>query len=187
MEPRRRRHSLATASLAGELGVRYGYGDAGALARAALLHDVGRSLDEAEGVRAAAAYGWPADELEQTGGMGLIHGPAGAAIASAVIEKELAASIRYHVTGRPGATVADKIIMAADAAEPTRAYPWAPTARLALATSLDVAVAFWLTLKTDSVRAAGRQVHPRALAALADVDAAVLAEAERLAVPFRGG
>jgi len=184
MEPRRRRHSLAAAALAGELAVRYGFGDAAAVAHAALFHDVGRSLGPAEGVHAAAAYGWPADELEQAGGMGLTHGPAGAAIASAVIEDELAASIRYHVTGRPAATLADKIVMAADAAEPTRAYAWAATARLALAASLDVAMAFWLKLKTESVRAAGRPVHPRALAALADVDAAVLAEAERLVVPF---
>jgi putative nucleotidyltransferase with HDIG domain len=179
------RHSEAAARLAGELAERYGYAEPDVVRRAALLHDVGRglSLPALRGV--PDWYGWPPDEAEWAGGADLLHGPAGAAVATALgLAAEGAAAVRYHVTGRPALTLADRIIMAADAAEETRPYDWAEVAREALETSLELAVAFWVYLKVEKVRAAGLPLHPRSAETLAAFDAKLVAEARRLARPF---
>ena len=118
-------------------------------------------------------------------GADLLHGPAGAAAAAALgLPTEGAAAVRYHVTGRPDLTPADMIVMAADAAEETRPYAWAAAAREALATSLGLAVAFWVYLKAEKVRAAGLPLHPRSAETLAALDDTLAAEARRRARPF---
>lgn len=179
------RHSEAAARLAGELAERSGYPDPDVVHRAALLHDVGRVLAVSALRRVSEWHGWPPDEDEWAGGADLLHGPAGAAIAAALgLPAEGAAAVRYHVTGRPALTPADKIIMAADAAEETRPYAWAAAARKALETSLELAVAFWVFLKVEKVRAAGLPLHPRSAETLAALDEALVAEARRLARPF---
>jgi len=181
----RRRHALGAASLAASLAERHGYPDAGALYRGGLLHDAGRAL-KAGALRSLADWrGWPPDDAELRGGDGLLHGPAGAAVAAALgLPADVCGAIRYHVTGRPGATLAEIITMAADAAEPSRPYAWADAARAALAESLDLAVAFWIHLKAGFVKADGGAVHPRAAAMWASLDDAVKREAERLARPY---
>ena len=185
MPPARWRHGEAASRLAASLATKYGHADVEVVRRAALLHDVGRALESSAPTNIADWHGWPPDDDEWAGGPGLRHGPAGAAVAAALaLAAEGAAAVRYHVTGRSGLTLADKIVMAADAAEETRRYRWAPTARRALADSLELAVAFWVTLKAEKVRAAGLTVHPRSSQTLASLDDAVIAEARRLAVPF---
>jgi len=185
MPEARRRHSEAASDLAADLAARYGHPDADAVRRAALLHDVGRSLNLAALRGINDWHGWPPDDYEWAAGANLLHGPAGAAVARAVgLSAEGAAAVRYHVTGRPELALADKIIMAADAAEGTRRYAWAPTAREALAVSLELAVAFWVVLKVESVRAARLALHPRSSQTLEALGADVVAEARRLAKPF---
>ena len=185
MPEARRRHSEAASDLAADLAARYGHPDADAIRRAALLHDVGRTLDLAALKGIACWHGWPPDDYEWAAGANLLHGPAGAAVAQAVeLSAEGAAAVRYHVTGRPELALADKIIMAADAAEGTRRYAWAPTAREALAVSLELAVAFWIVLKVERVRAAGLALHPRSSQTLDALGADLVAEARRLANPF---
>lgn len=186
MPPSRLRHSLGAAALAGELAVRYGYPDPAEITRAALWHDVGRAASADSVPGAAAAMGWPPD-AEEAGNPELLHGPAGAAVAAACgLGKAAAAAIRYHVTSRPGAPQADMIIMAADAAEPYRRFQWADGARAALSVSLEMACAYWLSVKIEYVRARGAKVHPRGEEALATYDAALRTEAERLAARYCG-
>lgn len=186
MSPSKLRHSLGAAALAGKLAVRYGYPDPAAISRGALWHDVGRVATADSISAAAAAMGWPPD-AEETGNSELLHGPAGAAIATACgLGRAAAAAIRYHVTSRPGAPLADMIIMAADAAEPYRRFRWADGARAALSVSLEMACAYWIYVKIDYVRARGAKVHPGAEAALATYDAALRVEAERLAARYCG-
>ncbi len=185
MPPARWRHSEAASRLAASLAAEYGHPEAAEVRRAALLHDVGRTLRASAWASIADWHGWPPDDDEWAGGAGLLHGPAGAAAGTALgLTAEGAAAVRYHVTGRPGLTLADMIVMAADAAEETRRYRWAPTARRALADSLELAVAFWVTLKAEMVRAAGLALHPRSRQTLAYLGADVVAAARRLAVPF---
>ena len=181
----RMRHSEAASRLAAEVAVRYGHPGADVVRRAALLHDVGRAL-EAPALRDVAVWrGWRPDKYEWAGGMDLLHGPAGALVAAAAgLPAEGAAAVRYHVTGRPALTLADKAVMAADAAEETRPYAWAEAAREALAVSLELAVAFWVYLKAEKVRAAGLPLHPRSAQTLAAFDGALVAEARRRARPF---
>ncbi len=185
MTPARWRHSEAAARLAAALAARYHRSEAEIVRRAALLHDVGRALPPEALSRIADWRGWPPDEYERAAGPALTHGPAGAAVAAALgLVDEAAAAIRFHVTGRETLTVTDKIVMAADAAEETRPYPWAETARRALDESLELCVAFWVTLKTEQVRAAGRSVHPRSRQTLASLSREVTARARSLAAPF---
>ncbi len=185
MPPGRWRHSDAASSLAAELATRYRYPAADVARRAALLHDVGRTLTNSALAAIVDWRGWPPDEDERAAGPGLMHGPAGAAVAAALgLAGEGATAIRYHVTGRADLSLLDKIIMAADAAEETRQYPWAAGARRALQDSLDLAVAFWLTLKAEQVRAAGRKLHPRSSQTLVSLGSRIAAEARRLVTPF---
>jgi putative nucleotidyltransferase with HDIG domain len=185
MPAERWRHSEAAARLAAELAARYRYSVADVARRAALLHDVGRSLTPSALEAIVDWRGWPPDDDERAAGPDLMHGPAGAAVAAALgLAEEGVAAIRYHVTGRADLALLDKIIMAADAAEETRQYPWAAAARRALENSLELAVAFWTTLKTEQVRAAGGVVHPRSSQTLAALGSEKAAEARRLVTPF---
>lgn len=185
LPPDRWRHSEAASRLAVEIAGGYGYPEPEVIRRAVLLHDVGRVLDE-QALRCVNDWrGYPPDDDEWAGGMDLLHGPVGAAVAAALgLEAEAVAAIRYHVTGRPTPALADKIIMAADAAEETRPYAWAPAARECLAESLDLAVAFWVYLKVEIVRAAGIPLHPRSVETLHALDASLVADARRRARPF---
>lgn len=185
MPARRWRHCREASRLAGELAARYGHPSPALVAQAALLHDVGRSWRETSLRAVSKWYGWEPDAEEWAGGEGLLHGPAGAAFASALgLPREGATAIRYHVTGRPGLTATDKVVMAADACEPGRPYEWAAAARETLAASLDRAVAFWVVLKMEYVRAAGLALHPRSAATLAALDAELVAEVRPLVRPF---
>jgi putative nucleotidyltransferase with HDIG domain len=185
MTPARWRHSEAAGRLAAVLAARYSCNRPEIVRRAALLHDVGRALPPEAIAHIVDWRGWPPDEYERAAGPALTHGPAGAAVAAALgLADEAAAAIRFHVTGREGLTVTDKIVMAADAAEETRPYPWAETARRALDESLELCVAFWITLKIEQVRAAGRAVHPRSSQTLASLGADITTRARSLAAPF---
>ena len=185
MPAERRGHSEAAARLAAELAARYRYPAVDAARRAALLHDVGRILTPSAWAAVVDWRAWPPDDEERAAGPDLTHGPAGAAVAAASgLAAEGAAAIRYHVTGRADLTLLDKIIMAADAAEETRQYPWAAAARRALEVSLELAVAFWITLKAEQVRAVGGVLHPRSSQTLAALGSETAAEARRLVIPF---
>ncbi len=185
MPPARWRHSDGASRLAAALAARHGYPAADLARRAALFHDVGRALTPAALAALADWRGWPPDDGERAAGPALMHGPAGAAVAAAVgLPAEAAAAVRYHVTGRRDLTILDKIVMAADAAEETRRYPWAEAARGALEDSLELAVAFWVTLKGEQVRAAGRKLHPRSSQTLTSLGEETAAEARRRVIPF---
>jgi putative nucleotidyltransferase with HDIG domain len=185
MSEGRYRHSRGAAELAETLARQYGHPAPEMVRRAALLHDVGRVLTPRAMKSVSDWRGWPPDDVEMSGGAGLLHGPAGAAVASALdLPAEGTAAVRYHVTGKPEPTLAERIIMAADAAEETRSYAWAPAAREVLAESLDLAVAFWLIIKAGAVKAAGRVPHPRSAEAIASLGADGVSRARRLAEPF---
>lgn len=185
MPPARWRHSDAASRLASALAARYDYSAADVARRAALLHDVGRTLAPSALATIVDWRGWPPDEDERAAGPALMHGPAGAAVTAALgLPAEGVAAVRYHVTGRWDLTLLDKIVMAADAAEETRQYPWAAAARRALEDSLEIAVAFWITLKGEQVRAAGRKLHPRSSQALASLGSETTAEARRRVISF---
>jgi putative nucleotidyltransferase with HDIG domain len=179
------RHSEAASRLASTLAGRYGYEPADLARRAALLHDVGRALPASALSEIGDWRGWPPDDAERAAGPGLLHGPAGAAVAAALgLPEEGVAAIRYHVTGHPDSDLLGKIVMAADAAEETRPYPWAEAARRALEDSLELAVAFWITLKAELVLADGGVVHPRSSRTLASLGSETVAEARRLVFPY---
>jgi putative nucleotidyltransferase with HDIG domain len=185
MTPSRWRHSEAAARLAANLAARYHRDGADVARQAALLHDVGRALLPEALANIVDWRGWPPDECERAAGPALTHGPAGAAVAAALdLADEAAAAIRFHVTGRGRLTVIDKIVMAADAAEETRPYRWAEAARRALEESLELGVAFWITLKAEQVRASGRAVHPRSSQTLTTLGAEMTARARSLINPF---
>lgn len=186
LPPARFRHAMGAAALASELARRFDHAEEALVTRAALIHDIGRGFPTAFLGQVEEWFGWRPDDEEVTAGAALLHGPAGGAVATAAgLPEWAAAAVRYHVTGRPQLTLADKIVMAADAAEASRRYPWAMTAREILDWSLDVAVAFWLRLKAAAVEREGRSVHTRSKEAFASFPAEVRAEAERLVYKMR--
>jgi len=173
--------------MAAELAERYGYADITTATRAALLHDVGKVIIPQEIKEIEDWQSWDPDEEEWKAGMSLLHAPVGAWLATQLgVPREGAAAIRYHVTGRPEMTLLDKIIMAADAAEHTRTYPWAEEMRYILSSSLDLAVAFWVNIKEGFVRLGGGVVHPRSSLTLQSLDAVLNHEAALLAKPYLG-
>jgi len=178
LPPPRYIHSAGTASLAVNLARKYGYENLPGINAAGWLHDAARILDPGEARVAANEGGWPPDENETAAGE-MSHGPAGGALVAALgWGEDLAAAVRYHVTGRPAAPLADKILMAADAAEPSRVYDGVEVVREALEASLDLAVVLWIKLKLEYVRRAGEAEHPRAVKTLAGFPPALLVEAE---------
>ncbi len=185
LSPGRLGHARGAARLAVELGRRFGHPAPEFLRRAALLHDVGKTLAPAAYTRISEWRGWPPDDDERGAGPALLHAPAGAVVAAGLgLAPTGVAAIRFHVTGRAGLSLTDKIIMAADAAEETRRYRWAAGARDALESSLELAVAFWLVVKVGFVRRSGKPIHPRAARTLASFDDDLVAEAETRAALF---
>ena len=75
LKPARYEHSLGTQSAAAELARRFGE-DPGRASLAGLLHDCGKSLDDASLVRTARAYGFDMDEILLRS-PALLHAPAG--------------------------------------------------------------------------------------------------------------
>ncbi len=139
------------------------------VAWAALLHDICKPLPGDALRERSAALGESIPE-EDSDFPGLWHARAAAAVARAewgVEDDAILDAIRHHPTGHATMGPVTKVIVLADALEPTRGRPGA-VARLALARrDLDAALIEVLRAKMDHLRQTNRPIHPRATAALA--------------------
>ncbi len=139
---------------------------------AALLHDCakGMSFDEMTG------------HLKETGNFreeyadfelsSILHGKAGASLASlkyGVDDPEIIDAISFHTTGKPAMSKLAKIIFVADYIEPNRSFMSSPTLnelRLLAEKDLDLAVYFELKNVISHLEEAGRKIDNIAFEAL---------------------
>ena len=91
---------------------------------AAILHDCGKMLDQAQLLQASKDFDIVLDEYMENN-IELIHAPLGAKIAEKkykIKDQEVLNAIKYHTTGRENMTLLDKIIFIADYIEPKRNF-----------------------------------------------------------------
>jgi predicted HD superfamily hydrolase involved in NAD metabolism len=120
---KRYRHSLGVEDVAVKLGERNGL-DTEKLRFAALLHDIGKSVEIAEQARYADERKIPltADDLLAHG---VIHSHISVFMAErdfGVTDPVILQAIRYHTTGFAGMTLFDKALFAADYLDPSRGF-----------------------------------------------------------------
>jgi predicted HD superfamily hydrolase involved in NAD metabolism len=147
------------------LARRYGV-DADRAERAALLHDLFRETPLAELDALIDAYGL---DPSLKGDADLSHGPVAAAFMErelGVTDAELLDAVRCHTTGRAGMSALEKILYAADAAEPSRDYEGVSELREILRNDLDGACVAALENTLRYVREKGRTPDPASLRAL---------------------
>lgn len=170
LDPKRYRHSLGTRQTAAELAERFGQ-DAGRAALAGLLHDCGKSLDEASMIRAAKAYGFPLDDIFLRR-PALLHAPAGAWIAReelGVTDEAVLSAVCWHTVPRRDMTGLDKVVSVADLIEPTREYPGVRELRGAALRDLDEAFLMGLEQVMIHVLEQGRLLHPNTVTVYNDL------------------
>jgi predicted HD superfamily hydrolase involved in NAD metabolism len=161
LDPVRYAHSLGTQRAAAALARRFGE-DPGRASLAGLLHDCGKSLDDASLVRAARAYGFDIDEILLRC-PALLHAPAGAWIAReqlGVTDAAVLSAICWHTVPRPDMSALDKVVSVADLIEPTRSYPGVDRLRLAAERDLDEAFMLGLERVMIHVLERGYLLHP---------------------------
>jgi len=127
---KRLRHVLGVTALAIEIATHEGL-DVDRVARAALLHDLCRTLSKDALLERAADYGLPISALQQAKPM-LLHGPVAAEEARRTLgldDAEVYEAIFWHTTGAPGLRPIGQVVYLADFAELSRDYPEAAEAR----------------------------------------------------------
>ncbi len=150
LKPRRLRHSLGVMHMAMLLADAYRNVSIEKARLAGLLHDCGRTENNA---------------LNALG-----HAPAGAQIARRIFgvgDEEVLSAIRWHTTGRPGMTELEKIIYVADYIEPFRGQMLdLDKARRIAYTDLDWAVSFMGQSTVRYLESRGEDIDPITLEAV---------------------
>jgi predicted HD superfamily hydrolase involved in NAD metabolism len=144
-----------------------GGSDEDLLARAALLHDVGKEM-VAAGLHEATEKGWISVGKELLKTPGLAHAALSAAYAKhqfGVHEPRALLAIAYHPTGHPDFDHLGLALFLADYLEPTRTFENKRKHLLTLAKQEPYQAALEvLKDKFYYVRLKGREIHPVALA-----------------------
>jgi predicted HD superfamily hydrolase involved in NAD metabolism len=120
---KRYRHTLGVEETAVKLGEQNGL-DTGKLRYAALLHDIGKSVDRSEQLRYSEEHNIPLSDDDRMA-PGVIHAIISEFIAKkdfGVTDPTILESIRYHTTGFQGMSLFDKVIFAADYLDPGRGF-----------------------------------------------------------------
>ena len=154
-------HSLEVAKTAAELARRYGADPEKAYA-AGILHDIMKDADNEEHLRLFERNSIKLTELEK-GARKLWH-----AMSSALYVRErfgiedgdILGPIRYHTTGRPEMTTAEKVLFIADFISADRIYPGVERMREKAAISLELAMVEGLQFTMAELLNAEEAVHP---------------------------
>jgi predicted HD superfamily hydrolase involved in NAD metabolism len=167
-----RRHLFAVARLAADLARRAGLG--GERARAAgYLHDWLRPASRRLLGCVLRRYSVRLDP-ESRAVPGLWHGPAAAAMAErkwGVADGAVLSAVRWHTTGRPGATPLEMCLIVADFAEPGRRFREAAVARRLGRRNLRLAAGYVAASRMAYLIEAGIEPHPAAVAFMSSLAA----------------
>jgi len=161
------RHILGVAHAAKELSKLYGI-DSDKVERAALYHDMLKDKDKS----------WLVSFMRQHGeepGEGLLawktlHAPAGSIFAKEICgerDEDTLNAIRYHTTGRPGMSLAEKIIFVSDYIEEGRNFDGVEQLRSLAREDLDQAVLASLLSSISYLRKMNEHVMSQSLEAVA--------------------
>ncbi len=162
MPPKRFLHVLGVVQTATCLAAAQGLAPEKVL-MAALLHDCAKSYSK-EALEQRRLNGEFTLEEEDLQYPSIWHGPAGASIARSkygVEDEEVLEAIRHHTLGAPSPSWTLRVLMAADATEPTRIYPELEQLRKALRCDFHSGLIKVLRHKVADLEARGRQPHSR--------------------------
>lgn len=141
--PKKRQvHVRGVVDMAAELAERYAPDQVMLVRMAAWIHDVAKEMSDQELLAQAAQFNLPISPIEKDVPM-LLHGIVGYLLADNQFnlkDPRLASACNYHTTGDPDMSITDKIVMLADAIEPTRAYPTVDELRKLAQENLDKAI-----------------------------------------------
>jgi predicted HD superfamily hydrolase involved in NAD metabolism len=158
------KHCVATAEMAANLAEHHGL-DSRKAWEAGLLHDVARSLDDAELIRQAARLGIEPSDVEKDNPV-LLHAKIAARMAQdelGIVDPQILEAIAAHTTGKRGMGKLARVVFVADYAEPTRDMPGVEGVRALLPDHLNDAVLAVLKNKMDYVRRLGGAADPSSM------------------------
>lgn len=158
-------HVVGCCQTAVELAQQYGENPVIA-ARAGILHDVTKALNEQEQLKLCEKYDIVLNETERKNAS-LLHAKTGAAVAKFVFGEcdEVCQAIWWHTTGHPGMTQMEKILYIADYIEPNRDFDGVETLRALARQSLDAAMLKGLEMTLEVLKQRGKEIDPDSLAA----------------------
>lgn len=161
LKPKRFQHTLGVEETAVRLARTYG-ADPQAASLAALLHDNAKNLDSEKLYKICQQY-FPQYNLTEEYAS-VFHAFAGMITARErypELSEDILNAICYHTTGRPQMSPLEKIIYAADYAEPGREpFPGLELIRERLFNDLDEGVRCMLQQTVDYVKMKKKKIHP---------------------------
>ncbi|NLW02629.1 MAG: HD domain-containing protein [Clostridiaceae bacterium] len=155
-------HSLNVADTVVKMAKHYG-ADEKRTYIAGLLHDCGKSYKGNAAREFAKETGYEPDEIEWLQ-PGLLHGVIGEYIARheyGVTDTEVLAAIRWHITGRAGMSVIEKIIYVSDYIEPGRGFTGVEAMREEAFRNLDRCIVLCANSTIRYVVENGYLLHPK--------------------------
>ena len=164
-------HCQAVAAQARVLAVRFG------VSVAAIGHDLAAVVPLEEAAAFAESLGLVPDPIERAAPV-LLHGPIAAAVLGetlGIVDREILDAVRYHTTGRPGAGSLERLVFVADkiALDPTAPVRvFVPAVRTAARESLELAAFVYLDWGLTHGPQLGWILHPKFLAAHAELERA---------------
>jgi nicotinate-nucleotide adenylyltransferase len=166
LKPNRVQHVLGCRQAAVELARLYGADETDA-ARAALLHDITKSLDGPLQLTLCREYGTILDTFSSHNPKTL-HALTGSLVAERIFGENAAVveAIRSHTTGKADMNLLQKIIYVADYMEPNRDFPGVERLRELAFSDLDEALKMGLMMTLDHLANLGDEVSPESRQAL---------------------
>lgn len=167
LKPKRFQHTLGVEETAVALARIFGC-DPYEASIAALLHDNAKNMD-VPSLYQICQTSYPQDCLTMEFSS-VFHAFAGAVLAKEQfpqLSEDIIHAVCYHTTGRPGMSLLEKIIYAADFAEPGREpFPGLEAIRERLFQNLDEGVFLILQQTVDYVKMKKKKIHPLTLITL---------------------
>ena len=167
LKPNRVAHVLGCRDTAESLAKHWG-ADPTDAARAGLLHDITKALDESLQLTLCREYGIVLEEFSQKNPKTL-HALTGSLVAERIFgeNKAVVDAIRSHTTGKADMTTLEKIIYVADYMEPNRDFPGVEVLRDLAYSDLDKALQTGLEMTISMLRQNGQEISPESAEAIA--------------------
>ena len=167
LKPSRVAHVLGCRDTAAKMAERWG-ADPTDAARAGMLHDVTKALDDSLQLTLCKEYGIVLGEFSQKNPKTL-HALTGSLVAERIFgeNEQVVDAIRSHTTGKANMTTLQKILYVADYMEPNRDFPGVEELRRLAYTDLDKALKLGLEMTLKLLQENKQDISPESAEALA--------------------